>query len=264
MTLEGGVVGAAARPGWVRGACAALVVTLLYVLALPVLGSLPALAVPRGDSLARGIVAATGMGILSALVIIVGFEVLFANRRRDLRPYGFARPARLWSTLGIAVAAYFPVLGIGLWISQLLGLSGTTTPDLHKHSSGEKVALSFLIIVVAPWLEEVSVRGMLFSSLAGRFGFWVGAIGSGFLWAGAHFVAAVIIPFTMLGVLLAFVRRRTGSVLPGMVLHGAQNSFATAAAAAAGWYMAPMPIVLAATLAAVWWWLPAERRARRE
>lgn len=249
------------RPGWVRGACAALVMTLLYVLVLPLLGSLPALAVPRADHLARGILASAGMGVVAALVLIVSFEVLFANRRRDLRPYGFARPARFWSTIGIALAAYFPVLGVGIAISNLLGLSGTTTPDLHKESSGQKLALSFLIIVVAPWLEEVSVRGILFSSFDARFGFAAAAIGSGFLWAGAHFVPAVLIPFTMLGVLLAFVRYRTRSVLPGMILHGMQNSWATALGASAGWYMAPMPFILVATIAATWRWLPADRPA---
>src|SRR5947199_110773 len=123
------------RPGWVRGACTALVVTLLYVLELPLLGSLQALAVPSAAHLARGI---------------------------------------------------------------------------------------------------------LFSSLVALFGCWAAAHVAGFLWAGALFVAAVVIPFAMLGMLLAFVRQRTGSVLPGMLLHGVQNSWAAVIGASAGWYMAPM------------------------
>jgi CAAX protease family protein len=249
------------RPGWVRGACAAAVMTVLYLFAVPLLGVLPVFALPHADHLARGIVAAVGMGIVAALVLIVSFEVLFASRRRDLRPYGFARPTHVWSTLGMGIPLAVVALFAGLAIAQGLGLGGTTTPNLHRETSGDKVLFSFLAIVIAPWLEEVSVRGLLFSSLNGRFGFWIAAIGSGFLWAGLHFVALVIIPFTLVGIVLAFIRRRSDSVLPGMLLHGTQNTWASVLGAGAGWYMAPMPFILLATIAATWWWLPAARPA---
>ncbi len=248
------------RPGWVRGTCAALVLTVLYVGGVEPLGLLPALLAPHRDHLLRGALASVGMGVVAALALVVGFEVLLANRRRDVRPFGIARPQHLWSTLGIGLAAFFPVLVIGFAISSALGLNGTTTPDVHNQSNGTKLAISFLVIVVAPWLEEVAIRGLLYSSLAGRFGFLAGAAISGFVWAGLHLVAAVLIPFTMLGMLLAFLRRRSGSVIPGMLMHGTQNTFASVAGAGVGWYMTPMPFVLLASIAGVWLWLPRDPR----
>ncbi|MGN6377976.1 MAG: lysostaphin resistance A-like protein [Gaiellales bacterium] len=261
MTVGNATISLPPRPSWVRGACAALLLTVLYITATETLGTLPALVLPSEYHLLRGVVASAGMGVVAALTLVVGFEVLLANRRRDLRPYGIARPTRVWSSIGIALAAYFPIVIVGFALSSALGLGGTTTPDVGHQSNGAKVAISFLVIVVAPWLEEVSIRGMLFSSLAGRFGFWLAAGLSGFLWASAHLVGGVLIPFTMLGMLLAFVRWRTGSVLPGMILHGTQNSLAAAVGAGVGWYMAPMPFVLAATIGLTWRWLPRDGSA---
>lgn len=244
------------RPGWVRGTCAALVLLVLYIGALEPLGLLPALLPPHRDHLLRGAVASVGFGVVAALSMVVAFEVLLVNRRRDLRPFGIARPQHLWSTLGIGLAAFYPLFIIGAVISRALGFGGTTTPDVHHQSSGAKLAISFLAIVVAPWLEEVSIRGLLFSSLDSRFGFLAGAAASGLFWAALHRVAFVLIPFTLVGMLLALVRWRSRSVIPGIVLHGTQNSIATVIAAGAGWYMAPMPLVLLASIAAIWLWLP--------
>jgi CAAX protease family protein len=248
------------RPGWVRGSCAALVLTVLYIGAVEPLGLLPELVAPRRDHLLRGALASAGMGVVAALAMVVAFEVLLANRRRDVRPFGIARPQHLWSTLGIGLAAFFPVLIIGFAISSALGLTGTTTPDEHRQSSGTKLAISFLVIVVAPWLEEVTFRGLLFSSLAGRFGLLAGAAVSGLVWAALHLVAAVLIPFTMLGMLLAFLRRRSGSVIPGMLMHGSQNTVASLIGAGVGWYMTPMPFLLLASIGGVWLWLPKDPR----
>jgi len=247
-------------PGWVRGAGAAVVLTVLYLVAVEPLGVLPAFLAPRRDHLLRGALASVGMGVVSALVLVVAFEVLLANRRRDVRPFGIARPQHLWSTLGIGLAAFYPLLTLGAIISKALGLGGTTTPDVHHQSSGTKLAVSFLVIVVAPWLEEVSIRGLLFSSLDRRFGFLAGAAASALLWAALHRVAFVLIPFTMLGMLLALLRWRSRSVIPGILLHGTQNSVASLASAGVGWYMAPMPFVLLASVAGVWLWLPKDSR----
>jgi hypothetical protein len=244
-------------PGWLRGLSAGVLLLLLDVLVVQAIGPLPALALPRHDHLLRGIVGSIGLAVVAAFAIVVCFEVLLANRRRDLRPFGIIRPIRLWSGVGIVAGAYFPVLWAAALITYVLGLSGSNTPNLHHDSSGEKLFLAFLLIVAAPWLEEMSVRGMMFSGLVGRFGFWIAAVVSSVLWALPHVVPGVLIVIGSLGMLLAFLRNWTGSVLPGMLVHGTQNTVVTLFATGAGWYAAPMPFVLVATVAALWWWLPA-------
>jgi dihydropteroate synthase len=86
-------------------------------------------------------------------------------------------------------------------------------------------------VVFAPWVEETAFRGVLLGALWRllgrvwpRFGFWVAALLSSFLWAGLHIEPFVLILFTMWGTLLAWLRRRTGSLLPGVALHGTWNA----------------------------------------
>ena len=59
----------------------------------------------------------------------------------------------------------------------------------------------------------------------------------------------MLLVFTAEGVLLAWVRRRTGSILPGVGLHGAQNTLATAVDGG-GWAPVPIAGLLLATIIA--------------
>jgi uncharacterized protein len=255
----GATVGSPPTAGWLRGVCAALVMFVLYVV-FSITGALPAaLLVPHSWGIVRGVLESAGVAVVAVLALIVGFEVLLANRRRDVRPYGFQRPRYVPSSLGLGVLLGFGALIAGNIITNLLGLTGTTTPDLHSKPQSVKMFFVFLAIVIAPWMEEVSIRGVMFSSLDSRFGFMVGAPVSGFLWAGGHFVPAVLFPFTFLGIVLAFVRRRTGSVLPGIGLHGTQNTLASLTTrAGGGWLVLPMALILVVTLVVAWWRLPAQ------
>ncbi len=68
------------------------------------------------------------------------------------------------------------------------------------------------------------MRGFLFSALARRFGFWPGALVSGVVWAGLHVEPGVLILFSAEGMLLAWLRRRTGSLLPGIAVSTAAGT----------------------------------------
>jgi len=111
------------------------------------------------------------------------------------------------------------------------------------------LVIAVVVVLVAPWIEEIAFRGLLLGALWSRFGFWTAAVVSGFMWAGIHLTPSVLIIFTAEGALLAWVRRRTGSILTGVGLHGAQN---TLAAGLSGGGLAPLPVagVLLATIVA--------------
>ena len=61
------------------------------------------------------------------------------------------------------------------------------------------------------------MRGFLLSGLWQRFGFWPAAVASSLVWAGLHGVSGVLIPFTCEGLVLCWIRRRTGSVRTGTI-----------------------------------------------
>ncbi len=81
------------------------------------------------------------------------------------------------------------------------------------------VLLGVLSLGLAPVMEETFFRGFLFGGLRGRWGFFLAALGSGFLFALAHVDPLVFIPFTAVGMLFAWGYVYSGSILASMVAH---------------------------------------------
>jgi membrane protease YdiL (CAAX protease family) len=190
-----------------------------------------------------------------ALLLPVCFELAFANRLRDPAAFGAARARRWVSGIAIFLPVGFVVLVVTGILTSVIGLPGDNNIPTGGSSLGYTLAVAVLAVVVAPWTEEMMIRGFLFSGLYRRFGFWPAAFLSGFVWAGLHLVWGVLIIFTAEGVLLAWLRARTGSVLPGIGLHGSWNTLVSATTGG-GWLPLPILGLLMLTLVLAWRQLP--------
>jgi membrane protease YdiL (CAAX protease family) len=132
----------------------------------------------------------------------------------------------------------YPVIAIGVGIPLTIlfhALSGqeTTTPDqLPSNLSTTAAAMSVVLaVLVAPVVEELFFRGIVFRSVRDRRGFWVGAIVSGLLFGLVHYVPAAwqdtlllqsIMVFTGIG--LAWIYERRGNLLANIAAHMAFNT----------------------------------------
>lgn len=192
-----------------------------------------------------------------ALLLPVCFELAFANRLRDPAAFGAAR-ARQWvSGILIFLPVGFVILIVTSILTTVIGLRGNNEiPTGGTSSLGYTIAIAVLAVIVAPWTEEMMIRGFLFSGLYRRFGFWPAAFVSGFVWSGLHLVWGVLIVFTAEGMLLAWLRARTGSVLPGVGLHGTWNTLASATSGG-GWLPLPILGLLMVTVVLAWRRFPA-------
>jgi membrane protease YdiL (CAAX protease family) len=86
-----------------------------------------------------------------------------------------------------------------------------------------------LIVAVAPFAEELFFRGFFFAGLRGRLPFPIAAVGSGILFGAVHLDGANLIAalqLTILGVILAWLYERTGSLWAPIALHAVNNSIA--------------------------------------
>ena len=175
----------------------------------------------KRESVAVGLAAAAFLVGCVVMILPLCFELAFANRRREWAAFGAARARRWISGIAIFVPAAAVIGVIAIAISNALDLRGTNDLTSGSPTTGYLVLLAALAVLVAPWTEEVAIRGFLFSSLARRFGFWPGAVVSGAVWAGLHFEPGVLILFSAEGALLAWLRQRTGSLLPGIAVTAA-------------------------------------------
>lgn len=85
-----------------------------------------------------------------------------------------------------------------------------------------------LIVIAAPISEEVCFRGMLFGGLRERWPRIAAALLSGLIFGGLHALTGLsaVPPLIAFGFILALLYERTGSIVPGILLHMLNNSVA--------------------------------------
>ena len=84
---------------------------------------------------------------------------------------------------------------------------------------------------LAPLVEELVFRGLLYGWLAGRWGTLLAWIVSSLAFAAAHIEVAHIVLVLPLGLWFGWLRRRTDSLWPSLVSHIVNNAIAITAAA---------------------------------
>ena len=148
-----------------------------------------------------------------------------------------------WSSIGLKgfkifqgiryIAGYYLILLALLVVLAVIASSlGAEAPVRPDGKSGGTDALatagSFwmafaLSVVLAPVIEEIVFRGVLFPVLGRRYGVVVGIVASSFLFTLVHINPIQMISVLPLGIYLAIMYHRTGSIYPGMILHATWN-----------------------------------------
>ena len=200
--------------------------------------------------------APNGVVLFSTLVqdaLLVAFSLLFARASAVvLTPgtFGLRRvrlgQALLWGAIAFALFYAFTIA----WSAAI---DTHAKDDLAKDLGAEDSTLSLVVIavlvaIVAPLTEELFFRGFLFPALWRAWGWVAGAIVSGLAFGAVHIAATplvFIVPLAMLGFVLCWLYRHTGSLLPGMGVHAFNNSLALGVTL--GW---SPPAVLAMIVAA--------------
>jgi len=161
------------------------------------------------------------------LLIVV---VWIAGSRRDL--LALRRPDSWISALGLAFATLlvsYIVIAVALDPFLHGGREQGALPTrwLPAHAAAY-AANWFVVAVVDPFVEELTYRGLGYSLLAEQYGKRVAIVAVGLLFAASHGLLQAFPELAALGFALAWLRSRTGSVYPGMLVHGAFNSVALA------------------------------------
>jgi len=170
----------------------------------------------------------------------LGTAVWFGARRyrRGWDVLGFCRPLRGWWTpIAVLFGAYL-VLGVYVAIMELSGLSDLTPQStLPEDVFDNPFALPLagvLALLAAPLAEETFFRGFLFPGLRNRWGTMRAALASSLLFALLHFNVGSIVPFTVIGMLLAWAYLVSGSLWMAISAHFAFNAISFLITVAAG------------------------------
>jgi hypothetical protein len=166
-----------------------------------------------------------------ALMVLVALLISIGVPKRET--FALRRP-RSWSrAVGYGFAALVVVFAISAVVGQFLnpGEEQGLLPD--RWPPPDWVVYGFnasAVVIGAPLAEELMFRGLGYSLLE-RYGPWIAIVGSSLAWALAHGLVEAFPLIFALGIGLGFLRRVTGSIVPGMLLHATFNGIALVAAA---------------------------------
>ncbi|MBI1882971.1 MAG: CPBP family intramembrane metalloprotease [Chlamydiae bacterium] len=142
-----------------------------------------------------------------------------------------------FSTAKEGVLAYCgalpPLVGVGL-ATQFLGriwkiplkpqvplqiLQGET-------SIAAWAVMGFVIVILVPFLEEIFFRGFLYALLRKSFGMGKAMVLNSLLFSSLHFSFLAFLPIFCIGLFLAYLYEKTGSLFAPMVFHALNNTVA--------------------------------------
>ncbi len=159
---------------------------------------------------------------------VIGIVLAIASGPRLRELLALRRPSSWPQALGIALLVLIAVYVFGSIVDRWLhaGREQGLTPAGWQSSHASAFVTNFVVIaVVAPIVEELTFRGLGYSLLE-RFGTWPAILTTGLLFGLAHGLVQGLPILVAFGIGLAIVRSRSGSVYPGMILHGAFNAIA--------------------------------------
>jgi membrane protease YdiL (CAAX protease family) len=198
---------------------------ILFLVALPLIG-VPVVWLLAGRDLLAMLGLFFGVGLLAVIVAVA--------------PLGFAAlPALGFRAVGwrILLLGILGTAAVSIAVSQL-GIEPQGVKQAMKVAREPAALLASLVLLagLAPLVEELVFRGLLYGWLAGRWGGgrWgggVAVIGSSVAFAAAHVELAHVILVLPLGLVFGWLRWRSGSLWPSLVAHMFNNGLAVVAAA---------------------------------
>jgi len=164
----------------------------------------------------------TALGFLLVPILIASrwgeSSVGVALERLGVR--GFRPGAIKWMLASIGAYLVFAAFYAGIF--------GSPHQEDVAESFGALPVQILLIVIAAPVSEEVCFRGMLFGGLRTRMPRIAAALVSALIFGGLHALTGVsaVPPLIFFGFVLCLLYEKTGSIVPGILLHMLNNSVA--------------------------------------
>jgi membrane protease YdiL (CAAX protease family) len=163
--------------------------------------------------------------------IMLGILLLIAKGIPKREIFALWRPASWPRAVGYAVVALIAIYTVAFVYVSLSGADPDEeqglVPDGWDSSRAPAFVAFFLaVVVLAPIVEELTFRGIGFTLLGSRYGTWVAILGTGVLFGAAHGLLEALPVLAFFGVAVGYLRDRTRSIYPGMLLHSSFNALA--------------------------------------
>lgn len=169
--------------------------------------------------------------IVSLIIIYLWFIRRFPEEQKNI---SFQSPPllRLIGYVFLIFVSYFVFVFLVFTISKYLGYEavpgfGDQVSLLAALGEGRWLIVVFILaVLVAPIIEEYMFRGWGMICLPSSRYPVLAIVLNSLLFALLHFQPQSVLPLLFLGIMLAFVRLKSNSLLPGIIFHVLNNSLA--------------------------------------
>jgi len=171
-------------------------------------------------------------GVVYLITLLATFGWIVLRRRGTWRDIGFRRTSPWWALLilGIFVVQLLGVALANLAVQQITGpfvnpqIAALT--DEHGFSWLNFGVVFTVGAVIAPIVEELTFRGLLYQWLRKHTGVLLPVLVSGALFSAVHFIPQLFLGLFLVGVILALAFEWSQSLWVPIALHMLQNSLA--------------------------------------
>ncbi|HEX8776479.1 MAG TPA: CPBP family intramembrane glutamic endopeptidase [Rhodanobacter sp.] len=171
----------------------------------------------------------------AALVTLWAARVRWPRLWSQARPpgFGFTTPAAAYCVAAVALGLVVPLVGGKL--TELLAHGHAVPQDVKQLGGGAgtefRIALTLAVASIGPLVEELLFRGVLLSALLRRLRTAWAMLASAALFAlvhlpDLHWLWYALPNLALLGVVLAWLRLRSGSLWPAVIAHASNNLLA--------------------------------------
>jgi membrane protease YdiL (CAAX protease family) len=196
------------------------------------------------------------LSVLGALVILVSTSIglllvswLFVampNALAALPSFPGREPQRaLLSGLGWGVVAWIgstALLVIAAWVLEQIGMPPEPGAAELAIQRVDPWLIVLAIVIGAPIAEEIFFRGVVFNAWLREGGRAYAYIGSAALFAVIHLSLVSLVPIFFLGLALAWVYERSGSLLAPIAMHATVNGISVALTLLARFDIVRLPV----------------------
>lgn len=170
----------------------------------------------------------------NVVVLLYVFYIVAKRHGAPLAELGFTVKNWLAQTAAGVLAyigffpVYFTLLLILLGFIKLVGYEPpvqTVVQVIYEERDARFLtAISLFIAILGPFFEEIFFRGFIYQTFRRKWGIRNGILAVSFLFALLHAHWVAFLPIFALSIMLCLVFEKTGSLIPGTVLHMFHNT----------------------------------------
>lgn len=161
-------------------------------------------------------------------LLILGIVLVIASGIDPREAFALRSPTSWAVAAGIAVGLLVSLLVVSALLEPVLGAGeeqGLDPTGWRPERAGAFALNAVVTALLGPLVEEFLFRGIGFYLLA-QFGHLAAIVVTSIAFALTHGIAVGLPIFFIIGVGLGFIRSRTGSIYPALLLHAGFNSVA--------------------------------------